>query len=660
MKVISRFPRLIALLLITTMFIPNLVISVAATSEVQLSKVTVVDTSSDGRTFDVAFTINVEPTYVEPSDIVIVLDRSNSMLNEIPDTNKYIVHEVKNATIAFIEQVMAVPGNRIAIVGYGSDANVYNNYNYYTSATSAINAVNHLLATRTVTYKDEDYYYRRYGYDIRWSNFAYDKGATNIQAGLQKAEVIVENSDSSTNKAVVLFTDGEANRESSSETSDPVEAAILQADYIKAIPNTTIYSMGYFAGLYNPSTAINTLNEIDSSGQCKNAPTTEELENIFSDINSVINNIGTSAIVNETLNVGFEIVEGSILASIGTVTTANNNTSFNWNIGTIGKGTYTLNMKIRVLDTAYVAGQDNVLTSITSTLTYTDINDVVQTINFPENYVNIPPLGKFKDLAITTRDNQSIKYVNTASETIEAKVAFTTLRDFKLIQLKLADNYPDQEYAFILETVKDLSGNIISGFTSDADEIIYSGTNLPMGTYYADIVITSPTNYLTAVDLTGNVIVHYDMEVVQVITQEVAHTYSSTYPATSEKLRIQYNEGPSIRLTPSTLNFTSSVVVDADITGFADIVEYKCLRGDLTISDFSTTANGYGLHSVDTSNPKAITAQFTVQATGVDDPINGIYVKNDYYTVYAKDITGKETVSVIRINNLLLENPDLL
>lgn len=678
MKMKTMFSRLFALVLITSLFVPNLVISVAATNEVELTKVTVVDESSDGRTFDVTYTINVDPTYVEPSDIVIVLDRSNSMLNEIGDTNNYVVYDVKAATIEFINQVMAVPGNRVAIVGYGTDSSVYNNYNYYTSASSAITAVNHLLATRSVTNNSSDYDYKRYGYSIRWTNFAYSQGGTNIQEGLDKAQSIVESSQSSTNKAVVLFTDGEANRGSYQTDQWGIigyswygpkygwitvyneEAAIMQAEDIKDIPNTTIYSMGYFGGLSNPSTAIDTLNQIDSTGTCNNAPTTDELGVIFSNINSVINNIGTNAVVIDTLNTGFEIVPGSIVSSIGTATSSNNNQTLNWNIGSIGKGTYTLNMKIKVLDTAFVGGETNVLTSTSSQLTYTDINGASQTVSFPDNYVDIPPLGKFKDLAVTTRTGQPLQYVNSAEDQILARVTFTTLRDFKLLKLKLEDTYPDQDYSFVLNAVKNVDGALVEGFDKDADEIIYSGVRLPIGTYTADITITSPSNFLTAVGEDEKIVKYYDMEVVQVITQEVTHLNSTTYPATSSTLRIQYNGGPVIQLTPNTLKFVSSVDVSVNITGEADIIEYKCLRGQLEVSDFLTTDNGYGLHDVNSGDPRAITAQFTVQAIGDFNGVNGIFAKNDYYTVYAKDATGKESVKVIRINNLLIDNPDLL
>jgi hypothetical protein len=228
----------------------------ALENTVDISKTIVDAVDGDGRTYEVTYNVDVDINETgASSDVVLILDRSGSMLSYAPEevfvgydwvyrikagelddyvlcdgyefTSYYssgqtyyygyvevyetqyterIADQVKEAMIEFINQVMSVSGNRVAIVAYAQTATQINNGNYYTDAASAISAVENLLSYRT-SYNG-----------INWSNYYYDEdrdyigSMTNIQAGFEEAQDIIENTESTNEqKHVVLFTDGNAN-----------------------------------------------------------------------------------------------------------------------------------------------------------------------------------------------------------------------------------------------------------------------------------------------------------------------------------------------------------------------------------------------------------------------------------------------------------------
>ncbi len=716
-KIFQQVLLIIGALFFLTFFTDH---SVLASSSVVVNKTTTPDPTGDGRLFDVQYTIEVSSNKVEPTDVTIVLDRSNSMLNKARYTNNYIVNETLAATEAFIRQIMAVPGNRIAIVSYGTTAISSNSGNYYTSVNQAITEARRIYATRPVdsrSLSDIDFY--RDGYKIRWSNYSYLQGATNIQDALLKAQTIATNkSTTDKDKAVVLFTDGEATEGlyvkdtktlvgwsyefinylnpldyyirykgnygyeykayyKSFSPFDPgfnshipiytyeaynSEAAILQARDLKKVPNTEVYTIGYFGAFSNPSSQINTLEKISTSGDCYTIESLDQIAEMFKDINSKINNIGTSAVVTDQLNEGFEILEDSITAPVGTkVSISSDNSSLTWDIGSLGIGTHTFSMKVKVKDGAYIAGIENVLLSTSSKLSYTDLEGSLVELPFPDNFINVEGLSKITNLKVTSLEGASVYYVENKEEKVKAKVYFTTLKDLNFISLQLSEDYPDSEMTYELLKVTDINGNVKTGFYKNENNLEYSASSsLPAASYIAEIEVTSPSNFLNAVNSSGDKILKYQIGIDAVTTKDNIQTTPVTVATISQELLVQYNGGPVITITPSTKKFTSQVNANVLIKGYAPIVEYKCLKGEKQVSDFATIANGYGLNELNVSNNLEISGSFNVSIEGTENPVTGYFIGNGYYTLYAKDSSGKETIEIIKINNLLDESPDLL
>lgn len=716
-KIFQQFLLIVSFLFFLTFFTDH---SALASSSVVVNKTTTPDPTGDGRIFDVSYTIEVSSNEVEPTDVTILLDRSNSMLKKARYTNNYIVNETLAATEAFIRQIMAVPGNRLAIVSYGTTAISSNSGNYYTNVNDAIAEARRIYATRPVNYlsfADSDFHSD--GYSIRWSNYSYSDGATNIQDALLKAKTIATNKSTSDNdKAVVLFTDGEATEgiyqtdtrklvgwsyqfinwlnpldyyirykgsygyeytayyknfsryDPGFNTYIPIytyeayneEAAILQAADLKRVPNTDVYTIGYFGAFSNPSNQIETLERISSSGDCYTIETLEQIAEMFKDINSKINNIGTDAIVADQLNEGFEILEDSISIPVGTnVSISSDSSNFTWDIGSLGIGTHTLTMKVKAKDTSYIAGINNVLLSTSSKLTYTTMEGVLVELPFPDNYINVEGLSKITNIRITTLEDANIAYVENKDEKVQARIYFTTLKDFSYISLSLTEDYPNAEMSFELLKVKDANGNLLTGFSNNENNIEYSASSLlPASSYIAEIEISSPSNFLNALDTNGDKILKYQIGINTVSSKDAYQLTPVSADTISQLLTVQYNGGPVITITPSTKKFTNQVKADILIKGYAPILEYKCLKGEKQISDFATVANAYGLNQLNTTNNLEIKGNFNVTLSGTENPATGDFVGNGYYTLYAKDSSGKETIEIIKINNLLDESPDLL
>lgn len=141
-------------------------------------------------------------TAVQPKEIVLVLDTSGSMSEEIASNkkcteqkifnycikhNKFGDHyetstriaELKKAAKSFIDTMKDVPNLKIGIIKYASDATIVSDLKSASdlSLTTAINGLN-------------------------------ANGGTNIREGLRKATYLLNKGNSNANKTVVLMTDG--------------------------------------------------------------------------------------------------------------------------------------------------------------------------------------------------------------------------------------------------------------------------------------------------------------------------------------------------------------------------------------------------------------------------------------------------------------------
>ena len=172
----------------------------------------------------------------KPLDIVLVLDVSGSMAynfdgNDKGSPSERCQYAMKQAVNSFIEKATSADGtHNMAIVTFGTDVKVLNSgwTKVDTEGAKALtNAINRLSDKPT--------------------------GATNVRAGMQKAQELMMNrakSDTNRQKVVIVFTDGVPTTTNEFDT-DVANRAIKAAKSMKDA-GVTVYTVGIFNGA-NPA-----------------------------------------------------------------------------------------------------------------------------------------------------------------------------------------------------------------------------------------------------------------------------------------------------------------------------------------------------------------------------------------------------------------------
>ena len=167
----------------------------------------------------------VETTKQQPLDIVLVLDQSGSMADRF-DKKTSRQAAMKNAVNGFIDKVAeeytADAAHRISIVTFGSEAKVSQDWTAV-DATGTNALKNKVSGLPTIP-----------------------EGATNVAAGMTRAQTQLSNAQKDHKKVVVVFTDGVPTK--SNEFNVTVATnAIATAKALKAV-QTEIYTIGIFGG----------------------------------------------------------------------------------------------------------------------------------------------------------------------------------------------------------------------------------------------------------------------------------------------------------------------------------------------------------------------------------------------------------------------------
>lgn len=172
---------------------------------------------------------------VKPLDIVLVLDQSGSMAynfdgNDKGSPSERCQYAMKQAVNSFIEKATSADGtHNMAIVTFGTDVKVLN------SGWTKVNTEGAQALTSAI-------------------NGLSDKptGATNVGAGMQKAQELMNSAKSDTNrqKVVIVFTDGVPTTTNEFDT-DVANSAITASKSMKDA-GVTVYTVGIFNGA-NPA-----------------------------------------------------------------------------------------------------------------------------------------------------------------------------------------------------------------------------------------------------------------------------------------------------------------------------------------------------------------------------------------------------------------------
>ncbi|SHH29531.1 SprB repeat-containing protein, partial [Flavobacterium granuli] len=280
---------------------------------------TIIATPSSCNTYDVTLSITgVAP--VRPLDVVLVIDVSGSMSDNIPGDTNTSMYYAKAAATDFINNLFAnnpTGLNRVAIVKYGTTATIVSPLTGSSGKTSLLTSI---------------------------SNLSANGGATNIQDGIVKADIALSppngNFDCQTARSIILLTDGVANRTgtggnncSSGSGGTCIQSAITAANAAKTtvvssvVYENQIFSIGLMGGVSasNLADAHFALDAIQNTGGAFYTNSAANLSGIYSQILSQLSwaakKITGLNLITETVTSGFTIVPGSIIASAGTTAT---------------------------------------------------------------------------------------------------------------------------------------------------------------------------------------------------------------------------------------------------------------------------------------------------------------------------------------------------
>lgn len=263
----------------------------------------------------------------KPTDIVLVLDQSASMLDSFSSTSRQTKEEALEAAVTqFVNQIQATAKGhdvdyRVAIVGYGGSTS--RGYNYKnTELLTTDKVVNYRNATDS-DYEDALVSINDNGnLNSRVSN-AIDRiiverdTPTAADHGMEMAQNILENNKSTDrNKVVVMFTDGEPNHYSGFDTN-VANTTINTSKTIKNTYNANVFTVGILQGA-NPDDTRNKINKYmnyvssnypnasdldhggsgSNQGYYMNAKNASQLNSIFKKISSSIETPSTSVTLN--------------------------------------------------------------------------------------------------------------------------------------------------------------------------------------------------------------------------------------------------------------------------------------------------------------------------------------------------------------------------
>lgn len=333
------------------------------------------------------------------ANIILVLDNSGSM-------KKADITNVKNETNNLINKLLTANNNiKMGIVTYSNNVlDQCSSTSLSSDATELINLVNNIPSSGS--------------------------GGTNIHAGLIKANELLANTPSDTQKTIIVLSDGEPTRfigtnnnicgtgnSDNADNSDNCtingnnQPSTVTTSYAEEIKNNGIgiYSIGFKIDANSVTEQF--LKQISSNDKVY---LTNDLEGLITHFDSIlaenIETIALNSLVVDIIPESFVLISDSIQANNGQIQITSNpdkSTTLTWHIGNITSGiTQTLSYIIEAQEDNY----GNMYTNLKATLTanLVDGNPYYQdeevSLDFPKPAILIP--------CITTNDDytQDDKY----------------------------------------------------------------------------------------------------------------------------------------------------------------------------------------------------------------------------------------------------------
>ncbi len=411
-----RFLRLSALMAVLLVLVVPMMTTHAESEllvDFQKNEPSVTLSEAGERIFDIGYEFGVNfDIKAAGLDVVLTLDRSNSMLRIDPDTGLPVADAVWGAVNDFVtEYFTEYPESNIAIVSFGTNANKSDNWKYYDDLEETLEEIEEVYEYRDlyVNYSSNFRAYWNNGYRYAWENWQITDGATNIAKAFDYSARTVEMKEIVTKEnsqdVIILFTDGVATQGGSKSqknfnypTSDNTNTIAAYEAGLAAQEVAEIITVGYFEGIEIQATqdlARSTLKRSQNAGFFE-AAGTNELTAIFSNIVEDLNYIGTDAFVTEVVEDEFDVVEGSITPEDYTISTDElGRTVIKWPLGNVIETDYAFGYQVQVKDHVYPTGSGTIKIPINldAELSYTDLNGEAVIEYLGRSETTIPPLS---------------------------------------------------------------------------------------------------------------------------------------------------------------------------------------------------------------------------------------------------------------------------
>lgn len=408
----KQLKMLWVIILIVALIVPTTVYGATEiTVDITKNDPVIVLSDSDERIFEVEYVFDVDFTHVTTGlDLVLVLDRSNSMLRPDPSSGLPVTDAVWKAVNTFVTEVYTrYPQSNVAIVSFGANGNKSDNWKYYNNLEDTLEEIEDVYEYRNLytNYRSNFSAYRNNGYKYAWENWQISDGATNISAAFNYGATTVGHKqivgESSDQDVIILFTDGVATqggRNSEKNFNYPkthnsnTVAAYTSGQEAQGVAE--VITVGYFEGIEYATTksvARETL-ELSQSAGFFEAQETGHLTGIFDTIVDELNYIGTEATVVEVVEDEFEVVENSVVPANYKVTVDDQGRQvITWKLGNVIDSDYTFGYKVKVKDHIYPTGSGSIEIPINDTamLYYKDLNGDLVTETLGRSYTVIPP-----------------------------------------------------------------------------------------------------------------------------------------------------------------------------------------------------------------------------------------------------------------------------
>lgn len=305
------------------------------------------DNISCDETFLVTLGLSASPDIQSnPTDIVLILDRSRSMSGEP-------LEEVKIGAKIFIDIIEeSTDGVKDGIIGNGSHIGIVS---FSTTATQ-----DSPLTTSVSDLKDS-------------VDSLVAGGNTNHSDAFQKA-IELFNPLSTNDKVIVMFTDGET----TVGPNPSIDAALARSLGI------TIYCIGLIGSSGIDIDALNDWATDPDNTHVSIAPQPSDLEELFKDLATNISNPGaTDIVIDEVLNPQFNII--NIFTPTKGIATLLNDTTLKWTIDELGK---TSNEGASLVFEVKHVGTMSGTKKVNESITYTDTEGNIANFDDPEIYVD--------------------------------------------------------------------------------------------------------------------------------------------------------------------------------------------------------------------------------------------------------------------------------